>query len=368
MKKITFEACKELVRPIGRTYWDEQKSLFSMNWTCSGVEMKFQGTCLMAHFRAGSGIEIEGMPFDERAPRRTIWPIVAVFVDGSEEPYRTIHLTKEEETHLIFESLTEETHTIRIVKLTENYKTRAGITYFVMDGEVLANIEEKKPQIEFIGDSITCGFGNMTTDRDRFFYSEDENGFMSHAAIAARMLGLEVQMLCVSGICSSQRVGLPQDYGMNDLYPYTDRIYHDKEKKGGQASEWDFAGHPSEYVVLNLGTNDATAIMMSPNQDEETENFRKDYLEFVKTIRRLNGADTWIVCALGSMDYYLYHDVVEIVEAYKKESRDTRISTFRYKKMAATDPMGACAHPHLVTQQKMAKEIVEEIKRIEAMK
>jgi len=30
--------------------------------------------------------------------------------------------------------------------------------------------------------------------------------------------------------------------------------------------------------------------------------------------------------------------------------------------------MGACAHPHLITQQKMAKEIADEIKRIEAMK
>ena len=207
----------------------------------------------------------------------------------------------------------------------------------------------------------------MTTDRDRFFFSEDENGFMSHGAIAARMLDMEVQMICVSGICSSQRVGLPQDYGMNDLYPYTDRIYHDKTGMSGEAEAWDFVGHPSKYVVLNLGTNDGTAIMLSLNQDEETENFRRDYLEFVKTIRRLNGPDTWIICALGSMDYYLYHDIVEIIEAYKKDSQDARISTFRYKKMAAMDPMGACAHPHFITQQKMAKEIVDEIKRIEAM-
>jgi len=152
------------------------------------------------------------------------------------------------------------------------------------------------------------------------------------------------------------------------MVEYTDRIYQDMAKKDGEIKEWDFAGHPSEYVVLNLGTNDATAIMLSSNKEEETETFRKKYLEFIKNIRSLNGADTWIVCALGSMDYYLYHDIVEIVEAYKKESRDTRISTFRYKKMAVMDPMGACAHPHLVTQQKMAKEIAEEIKRIEAMK
>lgn len=369
MKKIEYLSCKDKVKTIGRTFYDNEKEILLMNWTCSGMEVQFQGKYLMGNFYAWSGVEIDGVPFDENAPKRTVWPYIAVFLDNVEEPYRVIHLSKERETYLLYEGADEETHTIRIVKLTEQYKTKVGFAHFLMDGELCLPKEIiKKKQIEFVGDSITCGFGNMTTEKDRFFFSEDENGWMSHGAIAARMLDMDCQMICISGICSSQRKGIPQEYAMNELYPYTDLVYHNAMKKSQEPEKWDFTGHPSDYVVLNLGTNDATAIMLSPEQEQksEIEAFYREYLAFIKEIRKLNGAGTWIICALGSMDYYLYYDIVQIVEKYKQESGDNAISCFRYKKMSVMDPIGACNHPHVITQQKMAKEIAEEIKRIEA--
>lgn len=368
MRKIDFSECREIVKTMGRTLWDNENHILLMNWTCSGVEFCFQGTQLLGGFRAWKGIETDGMPFDEEVPRRDIWPFIAVFLDGNEEPCRMIHLTQEVKEYVLYEGNDNDIHRIQIVKLTEHYKTKVGITHFAMEGELHPIMQEKlRKQIEFIGDSITCGFGNMTAEKDKFFYTEDENGWMSHAAIAARMLNMDCQMICVSGICSAVRSIPLGEYGMNELYPYTDLIYHNSMIKQGEPEKWDFKEHPSDYIVINLGTNDATAIMLSEDQEKETKAFCCDYLDFVKEIRRLNGTNSWIICALGSMDYYLYHDIVQVIEKYKQASGDRAISCFRYKKMSVMDPIGACYHPHVITQQKMAREIAEEIKRIEAV-
>ena len=348
----------------GRTIFDEDKQALFFNWTCAGIEFTFCGTKLDIEFLAAPGQEIEGLPFDQTAPRRDTWPWIAVLLDGEEEPYLRFEIGRDKEVKTLFESKTEETHVIRIVKLTENSKSYVGITQFEMEGQILETFQENKKTIEFIGDSITCGFGNTVEDRDRLFFSEDENGWMSYGSIAARTLGMEWNMVCMSGICSEIRTGMPMDYGMNDLYRYTDRIWQDRFRKDQELRKWNFKANPKDYVIINLGTNDATGIILSEDQDKELEKFHKGYKEFVKTVRDCNGPETRIICALGSMDYYLYHDIIEIVNEYKKETGDSKISCLRFKKMAAFDPIGACGHPHLVTDQKMADELVAEIQKL----
>ena len=55
---------------------------------------------------------------------------------------------------------TAEKHRIKIVKLTENFRTQPGIRSVEFEGEILAADPDTRDGIEFIGDSITCGFGN----------------------------------------------------------------------------------------------------------------------------------------------------------------------------------------------------------------
>lgn len=347
----------------GRTIYDEESEALFFNWTSAGIEFTFCGTSLQAEFVAEPGTEIEGLPWDESAPRRETWPWVAVFMDGEKEPADKFEIGRKKQIKTILASDKEEKHMIRIVKLTENYKTFAGIMGFYMDGDILDKEWGKRPAIEFIGDSITCGFGNEAQEKDRLFFSEDENGWMSYGSIAARMMDMDWNMISMSGICTEVRTGMPMDYGMKDLYLYTDRIWQEKVKKETKLSKWDFKANPKDYVVINLGTNDATGIILTEDQDSELRNFCKGYKEFLKMVRVCNGPDTHIICALGSMDYYLYYDIVKIIEEYKEETKDGKISCLRLKKMSALDPIGACGHPNVVTHKKMAVELVEEIKR-----
>lgn len=365
VKKAEVKEIENKICRLGRTYLDAETGILHFNWTCSGLELIFRGTCLIAALYAQSGVELERDAVSGDMEERIIWPWVSVFLDDEVVPRRRFEISRLKDTQLLFQSETEETHKIRIVKITENLKTGLGIGHFFMEGEIL--LQEERPvrqKIEFIGDSITCGFGNETKEKDRLFYSDEENGWLSHAAVAARKLDMDWKMICVSGICLGKRDVIPLPYAMNDLYPYTDRILEDRLGRKVYQT-WDFTADPSDYVVLNLGTNDATGIIGAEDSEQEEKKFHREYYEFLKMLRQCNGADTKIICALGSMDYYLYHHITEIVAEYRRDTGDERIACFRYPKIDFMDPLGACAHPYVITHEKMADALAEYIKKME---
>ena len=391
MKRFGWPEVNDKIRKNGRTFWEEKSRTLYMNWTCSGVELMFRGTCLMAEFDASNGEEDEVVwvpdpGWDEvngkRCPRvlrhqekRKTWPCAAVFLDDGEMPHRTFTVSEKSGTQLLFFSEKEETHRIRIVKLTENLKSFLGIKGFWAEGEFEPYDKVRVPGrkcIEFVGDSITCGFGNMTNERDRLFYSEDENGWLSHAAVAGRMLGMDFRILSSSGICAARREALPHPYSMEDLYEYTDRPYQEMTDGAGALSDaapgkellkWDFRGKPADYVVINLGTNDTAAIFLSDDPQKEEASFTVDYRRFIEKIRRLNGGQTEIICALGNLNYYTSSIIEKVVQEYKKETGDTHIACFIYPFRSFAEPEGACGHPHWVSQVKMAEALVNWMKQ-----
>ena len=360
MNLLKYSEVKDKIRSIGRT-WSDGTALY-FNWTCSGFEFKFRGSFLAARFYAEGIMEPDGTPQQTNLTAHPVWPWFGVVIDGEDQPSRRV-MCVGDCTEVLFSSSQPETHTIRIVKLTENLKTFLSLESFVTDGE-LEPTKAPERAIEFIGDSITCGFGNETREKDRFYFSEDENGWLSHGAIAARALDMEWNMISISGICIAPRKTLPMEYATNQLYCHTDRP--GQEKADRVAEEWDFAANPKDYVVLNLGTNDANAISMDEDPEALEAQFYEDYISFLKTLRRCNSEKTWLICAMGSMDYYLYDTILKAVEDYRRQTGDQRISCMKYMRISPMDPLGAMGHPFVITQQKMADSLVRHIRALEA--
>ena len=317
-----------------------------------------------AEFSAQSSEEYDGIPGDPNTPHRTVWPWISVFVDDNDQPCRTFELTNKSTKYLIYSGTDEQEHTVRVVKLTENIKTGLSLHGFDVDGEILMPVVEPiKKRIEFVGDSITCGFGLGTSEKDRFYYPQEENVWVAHGPTAARYLGMDWQMICISGICLAPRKEIPMPVAMNMLYEYTDRPAQQALEL--DADHWNFKEHPVDYVVINLGTNDATAASFSTAPKKIEEQYEKDYVHFLKTVRKCNGDKTKIICALGSMDYYFYDAMNRAVDTYRAETGDNNVYTFKYCRMSPMDPIGASGHPSELTQQKMAKELVAFINTLE---
>lgn len=352
------------VKTYGRAFLDEEGGVLYSNYTCGGFELLFRGSTLIADFAA---IPDTFVPPGAPPVSREDWPWISVFLDGSDTPCRRMRV-RDGECVLLFSGLKAEEHRVKIVKLTENFRTALGIRGFRTDGELLCFQPEQKEIIEFIGDSITCGFGNDTPDPSHEFEAAEEDGWMTHGAIAARMLNLEPRFISVSGISVENPVPMPGFYCMRDLYPYTDRILEDKlaQQRGRTVSEYrpfDFGAAPAKYVVLNLGTNDANQIYFREDKEQAEADFENNYFRFLSEIRRLNGPDTTIVCALGCMDYYLWDKICKVAERFRTETGDGRILTLKYNKMMNMGPdVGGCLHPAIHRHKLMAVDLVRRIR------
>ena len=372
LEYVGIESVKEKLTEFGRTYFDEAGCSLYCNWTCSGVEFSFTGSLLTGDFISTHTDRIDRIPLSSPPGRLSEGreeiitperPVVCVFLDGSDVPYKRFELCSDKEQVILFSSEKPETHTVRIVKLTENFRAALAIRGFLSDGTISAYAHLFDGTIEFIGDSITCGFGNETNDPGRLFHVEEENGWITHGALVSRRLNLKPSFICVSGITVSS---YPDGFipGMEELYAFTDRIQDMRFGKTDGFAEWDFRSAPSDIIVLNLGTNDAVKVFFSEDPDKTEKEFEDRYCAFIKKLRALNGPDAHIVCALGSLDYYLYDSILRAAERVRRETGDKRIYSFKYKKMIVDGrDFGACSHPSRQKHADMADELTAFLKK-----
>ena len=176
-----------MLRLHGRTVMDEAKEALFLNWTCAGFSVAFTGTYLKAKTLVLGDL---GPAFPGFPPPEPDFPCLGAVADGSEELCYREEL-KADGWVTVFTAEEKSVHTLRLIKLSENARGKLGIAELETDGEFIPVKLEAKPVIEFVGDSITCGFGNETTDGGMMFKTSEENGWKSYAALAARELGDE---------------------------------------------------------------------------------------------------------------------------------------------------------------------------------
>ncbi len=176
-------------------------------------------------------------------------------------------------------------HEIRVVKQTE-----AQLSLCVLEGMTFYGALDKAPAnkglyIEVIGDSISCGYGNLcangTKDPQLAKY---EDGTQTYAYLAAEGLEADCSVVSCSGIGVVKGY---RDFIVSDFYPLTCRYRSQTEK-------YDFNRVPS-IVVINLGTNDA-------NKGAKEDDFKATLMYgLIEDIRERYNADVPIVWCYGMM-------------------------------------------------------------------
>ena len=97
----------------------------------------------------------------------------------------------------------------------------------VEDGAGLRPLPEKSRKIEFIGDSITCGYGIEGVCNVDVFNTPQENPFKNYALRTAKALDADYQLVSWSGIglisdwIPPERDTPDETVLMPQLYPYT---------------------------------------------------------------------------------------------------------------------------------------------------
>lgn len=186
-------------------------------------------------------------------------------------------------------------HIVRVSKRTE-----PQIGTAVFGGFVAAPNSTLRPapqaaarQIEFIGDSITCGYGadgNVRAGNGCKFSDATENADATYAAQLSESLGAEFVAVAYSGKGMVQNNDCKND-PVNTIPKFYDTIVplHDPNK-------WDFSQWTPQVVVINLGTNDYN--LQNDCAPPSSASFTNAWTDFLRTVRARYPLAT-VFCTVG---------------------------------------------------------------------
>ncbi len=272
-----------------------------------------------------------------------------VFIDDL--PVKVVSVMGDTELR-IAQNLPAGEHTLKVVKRTEGNEGKATFKGIVLDnGASLKKTSTAyKHKIEFIGNSITCGYGTEGATKDEKYMPETENNYKSYAPITARAFNAEHHVIAHSGQGIVRNYGdenMTSDYTMPDRYKQT----LDSE----MAAMWDFSKWKPDAVVINLGTNDFST---EPHPIETV--FNRKYTHLVKFIRESYG-EVPIFCVVGPMiDEPCYSVVKKMVDANRTHLDDLNIYFIGIPTYLIDEDkdLGSDWHPNYSGQMKMSKLVV----------
>lgn len=344
---------KENVKFLGRTYIF--KDALWCGLSGSGISFTFTGTkaCItLIGDDTTNGVQTEG---NAR---------VGIYVKG----IRVVDTIMDvpEKAFCVFESETVQKVTIQVIKLSECAMSTFGIK--LLDIESVNGImpsPNKPHRIEFIGDSITCGYGVDLSVPEGNFSTDTEDMTKVYAYKTAENLDADYSMVSFSGY------GIISGYTDNgekvthQLVPsYYDKIGFSYAKPCGKLelhkTPWDFGQFTPEVVVINLGTNDDSYCQ---NDKERQGEFSAEYVNFLKMVRKHNREAT-ILCTVGIMGERIYDAVDQAVKDFKMITQDDKIFSLKFTEQLPEDGLALNGHPTEVTHTKAAFVLTNKIKEI----
>ena len=292
----------------------------------------------------------------------TILPRFEILLDGAKK--LDARLTAADAMVTVFEGAEKRDAEVRLIKLNEGNSLFA-LREILTDGTIEA-LPERPLRMEFIGDSITCGYGVEGKSEAETFTTATENATKGYAFLTAEALNADAVLTCFSGHgIVSGYTGDPAVINDADLVP----PYYETEGRNsyrlptGKLAEEiprDFSAFRPDYIVLNLGTND---LSWCGTDEERGRYYAEKYAEFLKVVRKDN-PDARILCTLGVMGTGLNPMMQLAAENYFRETGDKQIRLLMLEEQnAARDGYGSDFHPNELTQRLLAGRVTEAIQK-----
>lgn len=156
---------------------------------------------------------------------------------------------------VLAEGLGEGEHTLRMQKRTEGEQGRTTLHAFRLarNGRLLPAPPSPGRHIEFIGNSLTCGYGTEGRSKDEPFEPETENCDKAFGCIVARYFGADYTLIAHSGRGAARNYGDRNTVSENTM---ADRLGNTFDESPLPA--WNFTASPyrPDIIVINLGSND----------------------------------------------------------------------------------------------------------------
>lgn len=331
-----------------------------LSWAGTTINTRFTGPSVTASMQVTDGKPVN---------------FFQITLDGNVE-VRAVEAT---DTNQTFTALTPDgNHELSVTKLNEAMDGELIFGGFTPadGGSLLPTRTLSGRRIEFIGDSITCGYGNegyittkMLTDSTNAdqnslrsctdFLGKDvyevSSAYLAWGPVVARNFSADWRLICWSG----KGVYRNADNTTTDLMPdvYNRSVATDSN------TTYDMSSWVPQAVVINLGTNDFGSVAQSNSGGPpDIDKFMANYIRLLKQVRK-NYPSAWIFLATGPMlsDYYptTFKALTTMRETLNKiiaKAGDDRVKFFEFPLniTSDSDTTGCEWHPDVDQDSTMA--------------
>jgi lysophospholipase L1-like esterase len=249
-------------------------------------------------------------------------------------------------------------HEIEIFRLTELTFGKTSFNGFLLDkGKSLVAISNRRTHvIEYVGNSITCGYGNEGVLGEKYGPTT-ENHYLTYAAVNSRNFNARHLAVCRSGIGIYRNYG-DSTTGSKDCMPnnYSRTFLYDA------SPIYDFKLKP-DLICIDLGTNDFS------NSNNgfvvDTTRYIRKYIAFIDTLQQRN-KNTDILVLLGPMltepSLGIVRRCLNFVVASANKKNQGKVYFFEMSQQGKN--FGVDCHPTVSQHLKNGLELTNYIKQI----
>lgn len=258
-----------------------------------------------------------------------------VIVDGVRQPER-VEVKAGTATVTLARGLEKGTHEISFLKQTENTNAMCILHSVSFAGSFAPRPADRKRYIEFYGDSITSGYGNLAEQGSvqNPGSARWQDGTQTYAFLAADLLGADWSMISVSGIPFSKGY---TSYTMGSIMEKINWRRFD--------TAYDFARKP-DLVVINLGTNDAQCGAV-------LEDVKSRATEMIRTLKGHYGEDQKILFVTCMMNTNCRPQLLEVIQACGGEE-----AGLYEMQSIESNRFGGNGHPDMTAHVDVSEELV----------
>lgn len=252
------------------------------------------------------------------------------------------------------------THKLVVSKATEAANGQIIITQ--IEGKNISVTQSSfTKKIEFIGNSITCGFGNdmeIPCGNGSKWYDQ-HNAYWSYASRTARAVNAAYMISAISG------AGIYRNW--NSDGPTVPQQYENTFLNTDSGNRWNFNSYIPDIVTIALGTNDMS------NGDGKTVRLPFDkvkyiegYKKFIKTIySHYPNAQLVLMnspMVNGQNNVLLKECITTVQSEINSEVKPVKpVKTFWFNEM---QPAGCGYHPSIADHDVMAQQLIPFIKTL----
>lgn len=345
------------IKTIGRTYIKDFK-LF-MNFSGSGVKFCVKTNKLI--------IKLTGTRVDDENNR----PYVSLLVNDNRKDYAIDNLD-----YAIELNLEDGNHIVEVLKRTESSVSFCMIKEIIAE-EFIEFSDDKQMKIEFYGDSLTCGFGNLSECAEDPFSTKTESFLEGYAYKLSKALNAEYSAISVSGFPvykSRWNEGFPID-SIPDMVSICD---YSEDMTFDTTIPWDNKKYQPDLIVVNLGANDQSYFIEGMKwiddliqkygdfelvqKDEiylnEVNKLRNSITKFLDNLRKIYGKDIKIVWCL----FEIYFEIGRLHEIIEEQVSNYDGNVYFYFVTFKTNVRGAGWHPGKVMHTEAKEQLEKFIK------